>query len=65
MVGYNVYRGGASSGPFKKINSALDANTAYQDSTVVSGHTYYYSATAVDSAGKESSLSTPVEAVVP
>lgn len=65
VVGYNVYRGGASSGPFKKINSALDANTAYQDSTVVSGHTYYYSATAVDSAGKESALSTPVEAVVP
>lgn len=65
VVGYNVYRGGAASGPFKKINSALDANTAYQDSTVVSGNTYYYAATAVGSDGKESALSTPVEAVVP
>ena len=45
--------------------AALDANTAYQDNTVVSGNTYYYAATAVDSSGKESALSTPVEAVVP
>lgn len=65
VVGYNVYRGPAASGPWGKLNAAVDANTAYQDGTVVSGKTYYYAATAVDSAGKESALSTPVEAVVP
>lgn len=65
VVGYNVYRGPGTSGPWGKLNSALDANTAYQDSSVVSGNTYYYAATAVDSSGKESALSTPVEVVVP
>jgi hypothetical protein len=65
VAGYNVYRGPGASGPWGKLNAALDANTAYQDNTVVSGNTYYYAATAVDSSGKESALSTPVEAVVP
>jgi hypothetical protein len=65
VAGYNVYRSAAASGPYGKINKNLDANTAYQDSTVVSGNTYYYAATSVDSNGKESALSTPAEAVVP
>jgi hypothetical protein len=65
VAGYNVYRGPGASGPWGKLNTALDANTAYHDNTVVSGNTYYYAATAVDSSGKESALSTPVEAVVP
>jgi len=64
VAGYNVYRGPAASGPWSKINTALDPNTAYRDGPVPSG-TYYYAATAVDPAGKESALSTPVEAVVP
>jgi hypothetical protein len=66
VVGYNVYRSTSSSGSYSKINSALDANTAYTDNTVVSGNTYYYSATSVNSSGQESSLSKPpVEAAVP
>lgn len=65
VAGYNVYRGAAASGPWGKINSALDPNTSYKDGTVVSGNTYFYAATAVDSSGKESALSTPVEAVIP
>jgi hypothetical protein len=66
VVGYNVYRGSSASGTYSKINSTLDSNTAYTDSTVVAGQTYYYAATAVNSSGQESSLSTPpVQAVVP
>jgi len=66
VEGYNVYRSTSASGTFLKINSTLDANTAYTDSTVVSGKTYYYEASSVNSSGKESGLSTPaVEATVP
>jgi hypothetical protein len=59
VVGYNVYRSTNSSGTYAKINSALDPNTAYTDVSVASGATYYYEATAVNSAGQESARSTP------
>jgi fibronectin type 3 domain-containing protein len=39
--------------------------TNYTDSTVQSGTTYYYVATAVDAAGSESMYSNQVQAVVP
>jgi hypothetical protein len=66
VAGYNVYRSTASNGTYSKISSTLDANTAYTDSTVVSGQTYYYAATSVNSSGQESALSTPpVGAAVP
>jgi fibronectin type 3 domain-containing protein len=66
VVGYNVYRSTSSNGAFAKINSSLDANTTYTDSTVAAGQTYYYEATSVNSAGQESALSTPsVEASIP
>src|SRR5438552_3816405 len=65
VVGYNVYRSASASGPYAKINATLDSNTAYKDDTVVSDHTYYYAATAVNSSRKESARSTPVKAVVP
>jgi Abnormal spindle-like microcephaly-assoc'd, ASPM-SPD-2-Hydin len=64
--GYNIYRSTTLNGTFAKINSALDANTAYTDSTVVSGQTYYYEATSVNSNGQESAPSTPaVEVSIP
>jgi hypothetical protein len=66
VAGYNVYRSTAASGTYTKINSTLDPSTAYTDSTVVSGQTYYYEATSVNSAGQESSLSAPpVAASIP
>jgi hypothetical protein len=64
IVGYNVYRRTAA-GSYSKINTALDPNTAYTDSTVISGTTYYYAATAVNDSGEESSHSKPLEVVVP
>lgn len=64
VVGYNVYRG-AAVGAYSKINSTPDSATTYTDNTVVSGATYYYAATAVNSSGEESAYSTPVKAVIP
>jgi hypothetical protein len=64
-VGYNIYRGSASGGPYTMINPLLDVSTAYTDNTVVSGQTYYYVATAVDSGSNESAYSSQVQAVIP
>jgi len=64
-VGYNVYRGSVSGGPYAMINSALDSTTAYTDNTVVSGQTYYYVATAVDAGSNESGYSNQATAVIP
>ena len=66
VMGYNVYRSTAANGKYSKINSSVNPNTAYTDSTVVSGQTYYYAATSVNSSGQESAPSTPpVGAAVP
>ncbi|MGB9071575.1 MAG: hypothetical protein WCC22_02815, partial [Terriglobales bacterium] len=65
VVGYNVYRGGVSGGPYSKINTSLDAGTNYTDNQVVAGQTYYYVATAVDGNGDESTYSNEVPAVIP
>lgn len=65
VVGYNVYRGNQSGGPYAKINSVLDANTTYIDQSVASGKTYYYVTTAVDSHGVESAYSNQAKAKIP
>ena len=64
-VGYNVYRSTASGGPYAMINSSLDGATAYSDTAVDSGQTYYYVATAVDDNSNESAYSMETQAVVP
>jgi hypothetical protein len=65
VAGYNVYRSASSNGTFAKINSSLDPTTAFTDGSVVSGGTYYYQATAVNSSGQESVPSSPVVASIP
>jgi len=65
VAGYNLYRGSQASGPFSRINSALDATTTYTDTSVQAGSTYYYVATAVDSGGVESEYSAAVSVVIP
>ena len=65
VVGYNIYRSGTSDGPYAKINSALNATTAYTDNAVQAGVTYYYVTTAVDASGVESVYSNQAPAVVP
>ncbi len=65
VAGYNVYRGSLSGGPYTRVNAALIAATSYTDTTVPSGQTFYYVATAVDNNGDESVYSTEVSAFVP
>lgn len=65
VAGYNVYRGAVSGGPYSLVNSSLDTNTSYVDSTVVSGSKYFYVTTAVDSLGVESNFSNEISATIP
>ena len=65
VVGYFVYRGTQSGGPYTKLQSTSVPGTSVTDSTVQSGATYYYVVTAVDSSGVESAYSNEVTAVIP
>jgi uncharacterized repeat protein (TIGR03803 family) len=65
IVGYNIYRGPSANGPYTKINSSLDPNTSYSDTTVQGGDTYFYVTTAVDNQGVESAYSNQSEATIP
>jgi uncharacterized repeat protein (TIGR03803 family) len=64
-VGYNVFRSLNVNGPYTQINPTLDTNTAYSDSTVQGGQTYYYVTTAVNNQGVQSAYSNQSEAVIP
>lgn len=65
VVGYFVYRGTASGGPYTKLIAAADPATTYTDSSVQSGVTYYYVVTAVNGNGVESAFSNQATAAVP
>jgi len=65
VVGYFVYRGTVSGGPYSPLNGTADASTSYTDSTVASGLTYYYVVTSVDSNNVQSGFSTQVSVAIP
>src|SRR5580698_8851157 len=65
VIGYNVYRGTQSGGPYQRLTLSPQPTTSYSDSTVLSGTTYYYVATAVDSSDVESAYSNQAQAVIP
>jgi hypothetical protein len=65
VIGYNVYRGNRSGGPYSRINSALDSSTTANDYNVSPGQTYYYVVTAVNSDLTESAYSNEASAVIP
>ena len=67
VVGYNVYRGTTSGGPYPtELNSAPINGTTYTDETVQAGRTYYYVVTAVASNDvTQSANSNQVSAAVP
>jgi hypothetical protein len=66
VIGYNVYRGTTSGGPYSKLNSSPVTGTTYTDDTVQAGATYYYVGTAVASDGvTESAYSDQASATVP
>jgi hypothetical protein len=65
VIGYNIYRGLTSGGPYSKINSVLNASNLYSDTTVADGQTYYYVTTSVNSTNEESTYSNQTTAVIP
>jgi hypothetical protein len=64
VVGYNLYRGTVSGGPYTQVVSRNAAST-YTDGTVAAGQTYFYVVTSVDGSGAESVYSNQAQAVVP
>ncbi len=64
LAGFNDYRSTVSGGSYVKINSSLVPTSAFTDSTIQSGFTYYYVTTAVDSTGVESAYSNETSATV-
>ena len=65
VIGYHVYRGSTSGGPYTKLTPAAISETRYTDTSVEAGRTYYYVVTSVDSDGLESSHSNQASATVP
>jgi hypothetical protein len=62
VVGYNVYRGSTTGGPYTILNTSLVTGTSYTDVSVAPGTSYYYVATAVSGTGTQSSYSNQVQA---
>jgi hypothetical protein len=65
VIGYNVYRGTVSGGPYRRVNTSIDTTTVYTDSSVQGGQTYYYVTTAVDANNVESGYSNQATSVIP
>jgi hypothetical protein len=65
LSGYNVYRATGLTGAYGKLTAAPVSELKYTDTSVVSGETYVYVVTAVDSSGVESPYFRPAAAVIP
>lgn len=57
LDGYNLYRATSASGPFDAINGSRIAVSAFEDTAVTNGVTYYYRVTAIDTDENESPMS--------
>jgi fibronectin type 3 domain-containing protein len=57
LVGYRIYRSEKEGERGALLQTELLASPAYHDSSVTTGHRYWYSVTAVDRAGNESGTS--------
>jgi hypothetical protein len=66
VVGYNLYRGTTSGGPYpSKLTPSPLTTTSLVDNMVMAGTTYYYVATSVDQNSVESIYSNQITATVP
>jgi hypothetical protein len=65
VMGYNIYRGTQSGGPYSLLNSSPGSNATATDNQVSAGQTYYYVVTTVGSDGVESAYSNQASAVIP
>jgi hypothetical protein len=64
VTGYFVYRGASASSTSRLFVTAIAA-TAYTDSSVANGQTYYYAVTSVDSNNVESAPSNEISVTIP
>jgi len=64
-VGYNLYRGTVSGGPYSLVTGTPISTTSFTDTNVQSGQTYYYVVTSLNSSGAESTFSSPASATIP
>lgn len=58
LAGYNLYRSTSANGTFTKVNSDIITGTSYNDSSALTGVTYYYQLRAIDVHGTEGSNAT-------
>jgi Abnormal spindle-like microcephaly-assoc'd, ASPM-SPD-2-Hydin len=65
VVGYFVYRSSEPSGPYAKLNPQASPENSYTDSSIVSGQTYFYVVTSVNSENIESAYSGQASVTVP
>jgi hypothetical protein len=64
-VGYNVYRGTVSGGPYSSLTATPVTTTSFVDTSVQVGQTYYYVVTSLNSNGAESAFSNQAGATIP
>ena len=65
VIGYNVYRGNQSGGPYTLLNTGFVTADTFADATVRAGQTYFYVVTAGSNSGVESVFSNEAMAVIP
>ena len=65
IAGYNIYRAVGGGSAYQLLNSSVNTQTTYVDSTVQSGMTYSYEVKSVDSSGVESSPSNVISVTIP
>ena len=65
VIGYNIYRGTRSGGPYTLISASPNSAATATDDHVSAGQAYYYVVTSVASGGLESVYSNQASAVIP
>jgi hypothetical protein len=65
VAGYKVYRAPSGSSMYQVLNSSVDSQTTYTDSTVQSGQVYDYIVESVDGSGVESVPTSPIAVTIP
>jgi hypothetical protein len=65
VAGYNVYRSPSGGSTYQRLNSSVDTQTTYVDSTVQSGRSYDYVVESVDDSGVESAPTSPIAVSIP
>jgi len=65
VIGYLVYRGNISGGPYARVTVSPVNSLGYTDASVSLGTSYYYVVTSVNNSGVESVFSNETTAVIP